>query len=57
VVLAGTAEHRCFDDRSQPSNHSAIKPFSMKWISGTMRHFFEGFFSFYTSIFREMKSW
>jgi hypothetical protein len=33
------------------------KPFTMKLLSASIRHFFEGFVSFYTSIFDEMKTW
>jgi hypothetical protein len=29
----------------------------MKMFSDSIRHFFEGFTSFYTSIFDEMKKW
>lgn len=29
----------------------------MKMLSDSLRHFFEGFASFYTSIFQEMKKW
>jgi hypothetical protein len=30
---------------------------TMKMITESFRHFFEGFASFYTSIFDEMKKW
>jgi len=31
--------------------------FTMKLLSESVRNFFEGFVSFYTSIYHEMKSW
>jgi hypothetical protein len=29
----------------------------MKIVTDTLRNFFEGFVSFYTSIYKELKSW
>ena len=29
----------------------------MKWLSDSLRNFFEGFLSFYTAVFDEMKKW
>ena len=34
-----------------------LKPATMKLLSESIRSFFEGFLSFYTSIFDEMKTW
>lgn len=36
---------------------SAINTFFMKLLSDSIRSFFEGFVSFYTSFYDEMKKW
>jgi hypothetical protein len=37
--------------------HDTLKPATMKLLSESIRSFFEGFVSFYTSIYNEMKTW